>query len=149
MIGKSTRLKILLLISIIFISCMSEEQKAEMNKFQQIGYVKVNQDRIQIYTFDYNLISSDEVSRHASNIINTPGKMTSVYYFDKNGRVPYNFFQSTFDDKIALAVDALYESYQIDDWKYAYMQFNTGAQTFVDCTKAKSDRSVGLCRGDE
>jgi len=139
----------LLLISIIFISCMSEEQKAEMNKFEQIGYVKINKTRIQLYTFDYDLISSDEVWRHASNTINTAGYMTSVYYFDKDATVPYNFVQSTFDGRIARAVDALYENYQIDDWKYAYMQFNNGSQTFVDCTKSQDDREVGLCRGDE
>ena len=133
-----------LIIALMFIGALYSQ-----DKFKQIGYVKVNQNRIQIYTFDYNIISSNEVSRHARNIINTKGRMTSVYYFDKNSRVPYNFFQSTFDDKIALAVDTLYESSQIDDWKYVYMKFNNGSQTFVDCTKAKSNREVGLCRGDE
>ena len=132
----------LLFISMIFISCISEETKAEMNKFEQIGYVKINQNRIELYTFDFNKISSDEVRKHASNIINTPGRMTSAYYFDKNDKVPYNFFQSSFDGRLVLAVDTLYEYYQIDDWKYAYMQTNNGSQIFADCTKLKNDRYV-------
>jgi len=117
-------------------------------EFNQIGYVKINKNRIQLYTFDHAQVSSDEVWKHAKKLMNTPGKMTSAYYFDKNDVVPYNFFQSTFDNRLILAVDNLYEYYDIDDWKYAYMLTANGTQSFVDCTKSPSDRNVGLCRGD-
>ena len=147
--------KILPILLIFFsISCLSEEAKAQLEKFDEVAYVKTDaKDRIQIYVIDYGKVTSDEVFQHTLGKMHTTGRLTAVYYFDKNDRYPKG---SRFNGHKSFSTASLdlYNSSDIDDWKYVYVRgypFNDLGyyDNLIDCTLPKESRLYGLCKGDK
>jgi len=114
------------------------------SKFTDTAYVKTNgKDRIFTVSFDYYNTNAKEALQYAKSKNNTTGKMTSVYFFHKNDKMPLSGF-STIKD-LFKANYILYDSGIFDEWKYAYVMYRNGQYQFVDCTKEKG---TGLCQGE-
>ncbi|MBT6297414.1 MAG: hypothetical protein HOJ14_12760 [Nitrospina sp.] len=131
--------KLILFIIPIFLMSFSAS-----SKFKDTAYAKTNaKDRIFIVSFDYNKTNSKEALQYAKSKANTTGKMTSVYFFHKNDKMPLSGFSSIKD--LFKANYILYDSGIVDEWKYAYVKYRNGQYQFVDCTKEKG---TGLCQGE-
>ena len=119
---------IFLFIGLAIWSCESSDIASE-------GYFKSElNDRIATYSIK-NTTEEDAVKRHAVQTMHTNGRMTCVYYFYEDSKIPRSGLSSA---------NGILEANRIIDAfssgiKYAYIKNHQGKMKFVDCEKNPDD----------
>lgn len=132
---------LLLLVMVAFASGIQQKAEAQSNSFREVGYFKAtNKDRIFSVEIIEN-VTAAEVKAYARGKMNTPGKMTAVYFYPSGSVIPASGL--TLARNLVQANNLLYEGRGLSKWRYAYMRYMNGNEEFVDCIEKPSN---GLCR---
>ena len=112
----------------------------DMSKFEGHGYFKQNRNKIKTVVMK-GQVTEEEALGYGKNTMNTPGRLTAVYFYKQGSVVPND--RLTLSRDVFSANDVLYEGFGYSKWKYAYMKAVTGEEIFVDCEKEPLN---ALCR---
>lgn len=109
--------------------------------FRQAGYMQAsNMDRV--FTVEMRGdVDANAARRHAQAKPNTPGRMTSVYFYPRGAKIPADGI--TRSENVFAANKVLYETAGLSKWRYAYMLHRNGRAEFVDC---QAEPGNDLCR---
>lgn len=122
-------------------SVASARTEARSNNFREVGYFKAaNKDRI----FSVQMIGSvtaAEAKAYAKRKMNTPGRMTAVYFYPSGSIIPADGL--TLANNLYAANTVMYDMPGLSKWRYAYMKYRNGKEEFVDC---REPNNSGLCR---
>ena len=114
--------------------------EVDVSKFEGHGYFKQNLNRIKTVVMKGE-VTKEEALAMGKNTMNTPGRLTAVYFYERGSVVPND--RLTLSRDVFSANDVLYEGSGYSKWRYAYMKAITGEEIFVDCEK---DSQNALCR---
>ena len=132
---------LLLLVVVAFASGIQQKAEAQSSSFREAGYFKAtNKDRI----FSVEMIGNvtvAEANAYAQRKMNTPGRMTAVYFYPQGSLIPADGL--TLANNLYAANTVLYDMPGLSKWRYAYMKYGNGSEEFVDCRKPNNS---GLCR---
>ncbi len=132
---------LLLLVVVAFASGIQQKAEAQSSSFREVGYFKAaNKDRI----FSVQMIGSvtaAEAKAYAKRKMNTPGRMTAVYFYAPGSVIPADGL--TLANNLYAANTVLYDMPGLSKWRYAYMNYGNGKEEFVDC---RVPNNSGLCR---
>ena len=132
---------LLLLVMVAFASGIQQKAEARSNNFREVGYFKAtNKDRIFSIEIIGN-VTAAEANAYARRKMNTPGKMTAVYFYPSGSVIPASGLTQAVN--LFQANNLLYEGKGLSKWRYAYMKYRNGSEVFVDCV---SSPGSDLCR---
>ena len=123
----------------------SETPQSEMSlireKFHQRVYFKSDvRDRIFVYQAK-SVVTADQAKKLAQMQMHTSGQMTAVYIYQPNQIAPGNILNT--ERSIFRVNDLLYNSTDINSWRFAYFKNRDDSVNFVDC-ETEQDRT--FCR---
>lgn len=109
-------------------------------RFQQEAYFKNDgSDRIFVFAIEPGVDANDARS-HAEGLMNTSGRMTAAYYFDRGASLPRDGVTLARD--LVAANAALYDTPGLSSWRFAYVKRGQDV-LFADCRSRPTD---SLCR---
>ena len=102
--------------------------------FSRKGYFKSDaKDRIFTFMLPEGVVEQ-EVQKFAKGRAHTAGQMTAIYFYELSAMmVPADGI--TFAVSVFAANDVL-DDPQMSRWRYVYMHYRNGIETFVDCTSS-------------
>jgi hypothetical protein len=111
------------------------------SNLRQVGYFK-GKAKNRVFTIEMKApISKSGALKFAKSKPNTPSQVTAVYFYPAGSTIPAdgvtlakNFFQVN---------SVLYDTQGLSKWRFAYMKYFNGADSFVDCKESPTN---DLCR---
>ena len=139
-------MKTLISIMVLMLFMIDYSSASEPITFEVYGYFKHNKNRIKTVEMsvkpnEINSTVKKQALSFGRNSTNTPGRLTSIYFYTANSVIPSE--QLTLAKSVFSANDVLYEDKDYSSWIFAYMKALTGEEIFIDCREKPKDF---LCR---
>jgi len=124
----------LILLAAILSGCVPE------TNIHQVGYFKSSaKDRVFTARMSETATLAD-VKAYAENAAYTQGRMTAVYIYDHDARVPADGVTQASG---VLQVNDVLDLPGLSAWHFVFMRYRNGQSAFVDCSTKQSHE---LCR---
>ena len=102
--------------------------------FKQVGYFKDGKKN-RIYTFKLEAaISQRQILEFSRFKPNTPGQLTSIYYYSANANPPAD--EVTFAKNVFTANEVISNS--SDPWQFVYITYINGNDELINCNQTPS-----------